>query len=436
MPGAVTQTISGIYKTVYEDFVAEQVLNKFPLKDQFRWESVEYAGAEVVYNAHTGVNTSPMFTGEDTAFAEADSQKSIKVRIGQRKLMGRIRVTSEALHDSMRSEGAWKSARRDEMTRLIDDLAAMEEYALASDGRGVLALVNAATPSSSATVPVDSPGNVPGSDFGNRFVIPGMYVGFVNPTTGTLRTGIRKVVSCSDDGTQITLDAAPHSSVQDNDYIVQAANASVSDVLDTSYEHGFYGVMALFDDGTFRNNYFGVDRSVYPAFKSYVNASTGTLSMDLLQRMADVQDQRLGGQTSLLLGHHSVRRIYIRMTEADRRYSGANLMRPDAGTVAFKQGDLTVGEVPFKAIRSFPLQTLLGLDVEGSGLVVYGSEKGKWVDEDGQILVRVGSGTSARDAFEAWYRRRLQYHARYPGKNWRLDGITVTGFVAVRPAGR
>jgi hypothetical protein len=194
--------------------------------------------------------------------------------------------------------------------------------------------------------------------------------------------------------------------------------------------------MALFDDGTFRNNYFGVDRTVYPAFKSYVNASTGTLSMDLLQRMADVQDQRLGGQTSLLLGHHSVRRIYIRMTEADRRYSGANLMRPDAGTVAFKQGDLTVGEVPFKAIRSFPLQTLLGLDVEGSGLVVYGSEKGKWVDEDGQILVRVGSGTSARDAFEAWYRRRLQYHARYPGKNWRLDGITVTGFVAVRPAGR
>lgn len=436
MSGAVTQTIGGIYKTVYEDFVAEQVLNKFPLKDQFRWEQVQYAGAEVVYNAHVGVNTSPMFVGEDTAFAEADSQKSIKVRVGQRKLMGRVRLSSEAIHDSMRSEGAWKSARRDEMTRLIDDLAAMEEYALSSDGRGVLALVDSATPSGSATLGVDSPGNVPGDDFGNRFIIPGMYIGFVNPTTGQLRSGIRKVVSCSDDGTTITLDAAPSASVADNDYIVQAANSGVTDVLDTSYEHGFYGVMALFDDGTFRNNYFGVDRSIYDVYQTYVNSSTGTLSMDLMQRMADIQAQRLGGETSLLLGHHSVRRIYIRMTEADRRYSGVNLMRPDAGTVAFKQGDLTVGEVPFKAIRSFPLRTLIGLDVQGSGLVVYGSEKGKWVDEDGPVFVRVGSGTSARDAFEAWYRRRLQYHARYPGKNWRLDGIDVTGFVAVRPAGR
>lgn len=433
--GADTQTIGGIYKTVYEDFVAEQTHNKFPLKDQFRWQQVEYAGQDVVYNAHVTRNVSPMFVGEDGAFADAGAQGSIKVHIGQRKLMARVRLTSEAMADSMRSEGAWRSARRDEMTRIIDDIARMEEYALTTDGRGVLALVDDATPSGSTTLTVDAPGGITGDDFGNRFILPGMYVAFVNPNTGALRAGIRKVVSCSSDGTSIVLDSAANAAVADNDYIVQAANSSVTDVLDTSYEHGFYGLTALFDDGTYRNNYFNVDRSVWTQYQTYVNASTGALSMDLMQRMADIQDQKLGGKTGLLVGHHSVRRTYIGMTEGDRRYSGNNLRNPDAGTVAFTQGDLTVGEVPFKALRTAPLAMLFGLDPEGSGLVIYGSEKGKWVDEDGSVLVRVGSGSTARDSFEAWYRKRQQYHARYPGKNWRLDGITGQTLVVVREAG-
>lgn len=435
MAGATTQAISGVYKTVYEDFVAENTLNKFPLKDQFKWQGVEYAGQEVVYNAHVSRNISPMFVGEDGAFADAGVQGSIKVHIGQRKLMARVRMTSEAMADSMRSEGAWRSARRDEMTRIIDDIARMEEYALSTDGRGVLALVDDATPNGATTITVDAPGGITGDDFGNRFILPGMYIAFVNPATGALRAGIRKIVSCTSDGTSIVVDAVCDATVADNDYIVQAANSSVTDVLDTSYEHGFWGLTALFDDGTYRNNYFNVDRSLWTTYQTYVNAGTGALSMDLMQRMADIQDQKLGGKTGLLVGHHSIRRLYIALTEGDRRYSGDKLLRPDAGTVAFTQGDLTVGEVPFKAIRTAPLGMLFGLDTEGSGMVVYGSEKGKWVDEDGSVLVRVGSGSTARDAFEAWYRKRQQYHVRYPGKSWRLDGITGQTLVVVREAG-
>ena len=46
------------------------------------------------------------------------------------------------------------------------------------------------------------------------------------------KAGIRKVVSCSSDGTSIVLDAVCNAAVADNDYIVQAANSSVTDVLD------------------------------------------------------------------------------------------------------------------------------------------------------------------------------------------------------------
>lgn len=432
MAGTNTQIIAGTLKTIFEDFVAEQTNSKFPLKDQFKWQQLDYAGQEVVYTAHMTRNISPMFCGEDGAFADAGAQGSVKVHIGQRKLMARVRMTSESISDSMKSEGAYVSARKDEMTRIIDDIARMEEFALSSYGRGILALVDDATPAGSTTLTVDAPMGITGDDFGNRALLPGMYIAFIDPATGALRAGIRKVVSCSSDGTSITLDAACGATVADNDYIVQAANSSVTDVLDTSFEHGFQGLTGLFDDGTYLNNYFGIDRSLWQQYQTYVKAATGAMSFDLYQQMADVVYQKLGGEIDLLIMHQSLRRVYIQMTEADRRYSGASLQRPDGGTVAMKQGDLTMGEVPIKAIRTFPLGMVLGLDTKGAGLTVYGSEKGKWVDEDGQILVRVGYGSAARDSFEAWFRKRKQYHARYPGKAFRLDGVTGASVIIVR----
>ena len=435
MAGANTQIIGGVLKTVYEDFIAEATNNKYPLKDLYRWENADYAGQEVVYTAHVTRNISPMWVGEDSAFADAGSQGYVKVHIGQRKLMARVRLTSEAIADSMKSEGAFKSARKDEMNRLIDDIARMEEYSCTSDGRGVLALIDDATPNGAVTLTVDAPGGITGDDFGNRFFLPGMFLAAVNPATGEMRTGISKVVSCASTGLSITLASVCDASWADNDYIVQAANSSVTSVLDTSYEHAAWGLTALFDDGTYRTNYFNVDRNLYPQYQAYVKAATLTLSEDLFQQTADVVDQRLGGEIDLMTAHHSIRRLIIQLTQADRRYSGSNLMRPDAGTTSFTMGDIPFGGVPVKAIRTHPLAMLFGIDKKNTGFVRYGSEKGKWVDEDGSVLVRVGSGSSGRDSFEAWYRKRYQNHARYPGKNFRMDGITGQSLIVVREAG-
>jgi len=86
-------------------------------------------------------------------------------------------------------------------------------------------------------------------------------------------------------------------------------------------------------------------------------------------------------------------------------------------------------------VRDFPLDVAMGLDTTQMDGVKYESEPGKWVDEDGRVLVRVGTGSGARDAFEAWYRIRRQYHLRNPGVCWRLDGITGSTLIVVRPAG-
>lgn len=432
MAGVNTLLIDGILKDYYEDYVSEQTNNKNKLNEIFKFTDSDFEGREKVYTAHVSRNISPMFVGEDSAFAEAGAQGHVQVRCGQRKLMGRIRMTFEAMSDSFSSKGAFKQARKDENNGLVKDLARKEEYALATDGRGVLALIDEATPSSDATLELDAPGGITNDNFGNRFCQKGMFVGAVNPATGQLRATVRKITDCNSDGTDITLDGVGGSTWAENDYLVQVANASVTDVLDSSYEHAFWGLMALVDDGTYRNNYFGVDRSVWGAFQSYVKPATGTLSFDLLQQVADILDQKLGSQIDLVLAHHSTRRLYIKMLMSDRRYSGNNLQKPDGGTTAFTQGDLTFGEVPIKAVRDFPLDVMMLIDKAQSEWVKYESEPGKWVDEDGQILVRAGVGSSARDAFEAWYRIRRQYHCRYPGYNARLDGITGQSLVVVR----
>jgi hypothetical protein len=429
MAGADRTALDGLLKDVFEDFVAEGVNNSFPLRDVFKVEKVPWPGGrEVIHAAHTGRNSSPMFVGEDGACASAGVQKHVQLRIDQRKMMGRTRLTWEAMEDTTRSEASFRSGKKDEMTRLIDDFAKRDEFSIATDGKGVFALID--TGSSGTTVELDAPGNIAGNSFGNRFIQKGMALATINPTTGVIRSNVVTVSDVNADGSDFTASSNP--SWTENDYVVQAANTSVTDVLDNSYERAFWGLPALIDDGTNRDNYFGVSRASFPNYKSYVVASTGALSLDLMQRVADVVDQKLGGSIDLIVCHHSVRRLYIQLLEADRRYIGANLMRPDGGTAAFKQGDLTVGEVPIKAIRSVGLDQMYFLDTKKSGFVEYVSEAGKWVDEDGAVLVRDGTGTAARHAFEAWYFIRKQRYARHPGYNARLDGITGQTLVVVR----
>ena len=434
MAGADKQSLDAIFKEVFEEGVAEGVNNKNPLRDLIKTEKVPFKGREIVRAAHTSRNVSPMFVGEDSAFADAGNQGYSRMFVDQRKLMSRLRMTWEVMQDSTSSEGAFISARKSEMQYLIDDMARRDEYALNSDGRGVLAFVNT-DPGTGTTLTLDNPGGIVNANFGNRFISKNMFIGAVNPATGALRAGVSKVASTPAAGTTVTTTAAINTAWADNDYVVQVANSTATDVLDTSYEHAWWGVMALIDDGTYRASYFGLDRTQTPAYSSYVTASTGAISTDLIQRVSDIVDQKLNGKVGIILAHHSTRRLVIQLTDFDRRYTAANLLRPEPGTVAFKQGDIPFGEVPVRALRDFPLDVMMFLDLANMGFKEYVSEPGKWVDEDGSILRIVGTGTAARDAWEAWYRMRKQYFVEYPAYCARLDGITGQSLVVQRAAG-
>ncbi len=430
--GADTVTLSGLAKDVFEKGVSEGVNNTFPLKEFFPVdEDIDWRGGNGHrWTAHVGRNASPMFSGEDTLFADAGNQTHKQGVVDMRKMTARIRMTEEAMEDLVSSEASFTNGMTDEKTRLVDDVSKREEFALASDGKGVFALIDE-TPTTDVTLELDAPGNITGDNFGNRFIQIGMNLAAINPATGAIRSGVFSVTAVNSDGSDVTVSGTP-SGWSDNDYIVQAANTSVTDSLDTSYEKAFWGLPALIDDGTNRDNYFGISRSQFPNYKSYVAASVGAFSLDLAQRTSDVVNQKLGGEIDALVMHHSTRRLYINLLEADRRYMGASLMRPDGGTAAFKQGDLTLGEVPVKAIRSVGLNQVYFLDTKKSGFKRYVANPGQFVDRDGSIWVRSGTGTSARHAYEAWWFCRKQYFVKQPGYNARWDGVTGQSLVVVR----
>jgi hypothetical protein len=404
---ADTTTLSGLAKEVYEQGISEGVNNTFPLKDEFPVVDADWnGGLGHVWSHHHGRNVSPFFSREDSAYPVAGAQSHSKGVIGMTKLIARIRLTEEGMADLVSSEASFRNGMTDEKTRLVDDIARREEHALGMDGRGVLALIDEATPSGNTTLELDAPGNITGDDFGNRFVDKGMYLAAVNPATGGIRAGIVQVTDVNSDGTDVTTDAAPNAAWADNDYIVQAANASVTSILDTSYEAAYWGLPALVDDGTNRDNYFGILRTQTPSLKSYVVSSVGAFSLDVAQRTVDVVFQKLGGKTNLIIMHPSVRREYIKLLDADRRYTQASLQSPDGGTKAMKQGDLTLGEIPIRAIRSVGLAQVYFLDTEKGGFKRYVAEQGKFMDRDGSVWTREGSGTSARHAYEATYFKR------------------------------
>ena len=428
--GADTVTLSGLEKEVYEKAISVGLNNSFDLKEWFKTEQAEYnGGAGHVWNHKHQRNTSPFFANEDAAYPVAGNQNSSKGNIKVKKIMGRIRMTEESMEDLVSSEASFRNGMTDEKEGLINDIARRENHSLGMDGRGVLALVD--TGSSGTTVELDAPGNVAGNDFGNRFIDVGMFLAFVNPATGALRnTNIENVTALNTDGSDVTMNADP--TVTENDYVVMAANTSVTDILDTSYEAAYWGLPALVDDGTNRDNYFGILRTQVLSLQSYVRSSVGAMSMDTAQLTADVVYTKLGGVINAIAMHPSTRREWLKITDADRRYSGADLRNPDPSTKAFTQGDITVDDVKIKALRTIGLAQVYFLDTVKSKFVRYVAEEGKFMDRDGSMWVREGSGTTARHAYEATYFRRQQYFCHNPGVNARWDGVTGQTLVVVR----
>jgi hypothetical protein len=129
------------------------------------------------------------------------------------------------------------------------------------------------------------------------------------------------------------------------------------------------------------------------------------------------------GSDGVFFTHHSVRREYLKLLQADRRYTGSDLRTPDGGTkgAALKKGgEITYGDRPWKVCKHAPYGTLFGF-LKGS-VVRYIHVRGEWADEDERVLRNV----VGYDMWEAFYRIFDELHTDRPNDGFRADGINAT----------
>ena len=230
-------------------------------------------------------------------------------------------------------------------------------------------------------------------------------------------------VSAVPDTVSITVGTNTASGVA-GDNLVAAASTSITSVLDTDYYAPIMGLLGMVDDGTYVNQYFGLNRTSYPVLTSRVVAGAGPISADLIQRELDVAEQRGDGDIKVHLMHHSTRRAYLNVMEGDRRYTGANLMSPDAGTKAAKiakGGKITFADVPIIEEKHFPYGIWMGLDTDN--FLRFTKVEGRWEDRQGSILQLDQSGNTHQ--FTGLFYMRDNFAHTRPNTCFRIDGLTT-----------
>jgi hypothetical protein len=273
------------------------------------------------------------------------------------------------------------------------------------------------------TIAVDSPGGVAGSLGGTRFIRKGMTLASINATSGTFNQALGGLVTAvSATGTSFTVTSALSATDLDNNWVVKSAIAAPTTLADTSYNKEPMGLLGLVDDGTYLWTLSGLSRTTYPQLKSRVQSSVGALSLDAIQLNFDIADQLGDAEIDTLACHHSVRRAYLALLEADRRYTAGDLKKPDGGTVAAKKRSsrsyVTFGDVNIIEDKYAPYGMLFGLD--SRYFKKYVQIKGEWANESGAILRQV----TGQDVWTAFYRLWENYHCSRPNTCFRMDGIT------------
>lgn len=413
-----------------EDYTNTRIMNTLNDENQIQdfmktdVSSEGWQGRRKIVPVRVGRNYSTGSIGSRGALPQAGRSTYVDFQIPMRDVYGRVGFEQYVIKQSRNRKGAYAEVIDAEMTAMVEDIAFRRNVMGWMPGTGILALISG-THTATTTITLKAPGNVAGTNMPNRYIQgdtnSGMFLAVLDSSTQAIK-GTFTVTACNANGNDVTADTPI--TAADGDYVVVAQTPTQH-----SYNKEPEGLLAGIDDGTYVANYHGVSRTTYPIMKSYVLTGVGPLSLDALQQPIDGTSIRVGGKGVKALGmEHAVRRAYVNLLEPDRRYTGADLSRPDGGTAAAKKPagrkTITYGDIPFLVDRDAPYGMIFGIDPDS--WVRYSETDGEWADDEGAILKWV----SGFDEYTAFYRIFENYHCHYPARNFRMEGITVNQIVA------
>lgn len=269
------------------------------------------------------------------------------------------------------------------------------------DGSGVLAYVNGTIAASTALV-VDTPGV--------QYFYPGMRID-VYTSAGVAEALNVQISSVTE--SSLTLTMASAISVTDNSYILKAGVYNTADVNVTQKE--MMGLSGIGDDST-PATFEGIARGTYDIWKgTVVDASSASLTTDLLQRTADKVERRSGQNVTRFVSHRNQRRAYLNLTVPKKRFMSDKM---DDG---------------FQVLEWNGFKWLVSHDCQKDTIYMY-NEKSVEVfsmhpfdldQSDGKILKHI----PRTDTVEAYYKRYENLGSRQPSAVGKLKSLaTLTDY--------
>lgn len=380
-------------------------------------DSVEWQGRQAIVVLRKGRNQGTKAMAESGFLPAAGAQSFAKLAIPIRRLTTRIELTLEVLEATRSDKGAYVRALADEMDGAVEDITRQRNRVLFGFGQGTLALVNGAV-TTSATVVLDTPGGVVGAVNATRFLKAGQVIAFHDAVAPSTTVDAVGTISSVDSATQVTMSATL--SADDNAPMTLGVNNGGT--LQGSYGIEPMGLLGLIDSTTYVSTIHGLDRSqaANAFFRPVISASVGQLSEDVLDRGIDDVNELSGQTIDTFYCHHSVRREYRKLTIADRRYTGEDLKKPDAGVDMFKSNLIYAGQVEWQVVKDAPYGIILG--VNNKHIYWLPENEGNWEDRDGAILSRVADKSN----YEARFYVLENFYCDQGDAHVRFDGVTAT----------
>lgn len=380
-------------------------------------------GRQHIIPKRSGRNHSVGSIGPKGALPQAGRSTFKKSIIDMRDLYLRIGIDRYTMNRARNNKGAFGEAWALEMESAVEDAAFHRNRIVWGTGLGILAKLSGAH-NAVTTLTLKDPGGVTGTVMPNRYLHGdtdgGMFIAVIDSSTQAVK-GTATITAVNTNGNDVTVDTAITAS--DGDYVVVAQTPQQH-----SYNKEPEGILAAVDDGTYVATYHNIPRASVAIEKSHIVTGVGTLSQDAIQQAEDGVDIRVGDGPDAYAFEHGVGRALIAISEADRRYIGADLMRPDIGTSRVKKvsgpKSLVHGGKPCLVERDAPYGLWFGLK-KGGFMRLTWPDTG-WAEEAGGIMKWV----DGYDEFTAYWMLFENYHNVYPARNFRMEGITTTQITA------
>jgi len=387
-------------KTIIDLGYRQQAI--MPLLEKVRQK---YGGKNYSFTILTHRGHDTQFYPEAATLADPTAEEYKRGYLNPLNIVTRQYVYQSAISDTADPEGSLFNVLVELPKRIAKNHAfAIANNAWALDKLGALAVCGST--SNSTTVQLASNANM-------RKFFRGMIVDICNSSTGVAVTNGDSVTitAIDEDNKTITITGDGVTTTSSHSVYLQDSHSGT-----TTYT--WFSIPYLVGTGSVHN----IDTSTYPEFKSYVNTSTGTLTLAKIQAMVDWIEARHEGANKNLVMYASPEVIikYADILLPDRRLDSSDMKKFVAGyptTIYYSGGSM--GIIPIMKDNLMPIDELYLLSINAFRL--YTPAWWEWFPNTGKHLIP--SDTKLAYELRFFSRGNLGIHDR--SGTGKLQGITI-----------